>query len=121
MSLVKGPLFEVILFVQDMARAVRFYHQLLGLKLRYPQDVTDFSNQMWVEIETGDCTLALHGGAEIKPDPLHEIVFTVNDVDQARATLLASGISIGETRVLEDGHPTAEGVDPEGHRFAIRS
>lgn len=121
MALVTEPLMEVILYVQDMQQSVWFYRDVLGLPIRYPQGLSDYSREMWVEFETGDCTLALHGGAEHQPASYHEIVFLVSDVAKARQIILDAGIEIGEVRPLEDGAPIAEGTDPAGHRFAIRS
>ncbi len=121
MSLVFGGDFEIILYVKNMAPEVQFYRDILGLSIRYPRDLEDYSTEMWVEFELDDGTLALHGGANRQPDDLHEIVFMVADVAQARAQIVAAGIPMAPMRDLEDGHPIAEGRDPEGHRFAIRS
>ncbi|MFN2305008.1 MAG: VOC family protein [Anaerolineales bacterium] len=121
MALVTGPLMQVILYVHDMAREVWFYRDILGLTIRYPQSLADYSREMWVELDTGACTLALHGGEHPAPDEVHEIVFPVNDISQARLAILNAGVKIDEIRPLEDGMPIAEGVDPAGHRFAIRA
>ena len=120
MPLISGPLFEIILYVINMDREVWFYRDVLGLTIRYPQGLSDYSREMWVEFETGECTFALHGGEHEKPDRAHEIVFTVEDIKQARQSIIKAGVKIGEIRSLEDGAPIAEGVDPAGHRFAIR-
>ena len=114
------PLMEIILYVQDMRQAVWFYRDVLGLAIRYPRDPHDYADEMWVEFETGDCILALHGGAQEIPGDKHEIVFKVEDIEKTRGAILKAGIEIGEIRILEDGAPIAEGVDPAGHRFAIR-
>lgn len=100
---------------------VRFYRDILGLSLRYPQGLNDYAAEMWVQFELEDGTLALHGGANRQPDDLHEIVFLVADVAQAREKIVSAGIPMAPMRDLEDGLPIAEGRDPEGHRFAIRS
>lgn len=111
---------EVILYVKDMAVEVHFYHNLLGLPIRYPENKTDFSNEMWVEFETGSCTLALHGSRAEKPDDKHELVFTVENIQNAWKALLDAGIELGEIRTLETGAPIASGFDPDGHSFSIR-
>ena len=121
MSLVLGDDFEIILFVQNMDPEVRFYRDVLALPIRFPQGLEDYSAEMWVAFELENGTLALHGGAKEQPDDLHEIVFMVADVAQAREKIIATGISIAPMRDLEDGSPIAEGHDPAGHRFAIRS
>jgi len=120
MSLVSTQQMEIILFVQDMNSEVRFYRDVLGLPLAYPQGLKDYSDEMWVEFDLGETTLAIHGGAEDTPDTLHELVFYVENVARAREMIIAAGTQMDEIRELEDGSPTAEGRDPAGHRFAIR-
>jgi len=112
---------QIILYVQEMASEVQFYRDVLGLTISYPKNLQNYSQEMWVTFETGDCTLALHGGANEPPQEQHEIVFPVDDVNEAREIISCAGIEIGSVRILEDGAPIAEGRDPAGHRFAIRS
>lgn len=121
MSLISTHQMEIILYVQDMNSEVKFYRDVLGLLLKYPQGLEDYANEMWVEFNLGETTLALHGGAHERPDTLHEVVFRVENVNRARDMIIAAGIHMEEVRDLEDGAPISEGVDPAGHRFAIRS
>ena len=118
--MIQAKLTQIILFIEDMARAVSFYRDLLGLQVVFPQGLSDYSQAMWVELDAGPCSLALHGGANNTPGDEHQLIFTVDDLELARKELLAAGIEIGEIRTLEDGKPVASGVDPEGHRFSIR-
>ena len=111
---------QIILFVKDMAGAVCFYRDLLGLEVRYPSHVADDTDEMWVELDAGACSLALHGGADEPPGKQHQIVFKVDDLEQMWQKLHDAGVDIGEIRLLEDGKPAAEAVDPEGHCFTIR-
>ena len=121
MTLISGTPLQIILYVQDMASEVRFYRDVLGLHIRYPQNLEDYAEEMWVEFEIGECSLALHGGAQATPDELHEMVFKVENVARARQMIINAGIAMDEIRPLEDGSPISEGRDPDGHRFAIRS
>jgi len=121
MSIVSMNQLQIILFVQDMNREVRFYRDVLGLPLVYPRGLEDYANEMWVEFDLGETTLAIHGGAEDTPDTLHELVFYVENVASAREMIIAAGTQMDEIRELEDGSPTAEGRDPAGHRFSVRS
>jgi len=120
MALISKPLTQIILYIKDMGAEVHFYHEVLGLPIRYPTGLSDYSREMWVELETGDCTLALHGGEHEQPDTQHEIVFEVEDGEAARGVIIAAGIEMMPTHILEDGAPVAEGTDPAGHHFAIR-
>lgn len=55
---------EVILYVQDMARQVQFYREVLGLPVTEPRNVTDFSGEFWVVLDAGSFRLVLHGGGQ---------------------------------------------------------
>lgn len=112
---------QIILFVKNMDIEVRFYRDILGLKITYPKRLEDYSQEMWVEFTLGEGSLALHGGADSEPDEHHEVVFWVENIQQAYEIIRSAGMQINEIRPLEDGAPIAEGRDPEGHRFAIRS
>ena len=112
---------QTILYVKDMASEVHFYRDVLGLSVQYPQGLKEYAGEMWVEFKLGENSLALHGGAEGAPDSLHEVVFWVEDIDQARRAILDAGVNINEIRTLEDSALIAEGHDPEGHRIAIRT
>lgn len=121
MPLVSSHQLEIILYVQNMNSKVRFYRDVLGLKLKYPQGLEDFSEQIWVEFDLGTTTLALHGGVKEAPKVLHELVFFVENVVHAREMIIASGAPVAEIRELEDGSPIDEGLDPAGHHFSIRA
>jgi len=117
-----GDLMEVILYVQDMNAQVSFYRDKLGLTLKEPQDVTDFSEVYWVEFDTGACILALHAGGEGdfgKDAP--GITFRVTDIEAARNELIQRGVAMGEVNAPAPGHLVADGRDAEGNRFSIES
>lgn len=118
--MIRGLINQIILYVKDVQSEVRFYRDVLGLAVVYPQDTADFSQEMWVELDAGGLSLALHGGAQETPDDEHELIFTVADLESARLAIHNAGIEIGEIRILEDGKPIASGIDPAGHRFSIR-
>ena len=50
----------VMVMVSDMQRSVSFYRDKLGLPLK-------FESKDWSEFQTGETTLALHGGGSPKP------------------------------------------------------
>lgn len=120
MSKINCKFSQVILYVQEMDRSVHLYHDLLGLPINYPKEAADYAQEMWVELDAGGCTLALHGGARTLPDDKHELIFTVKDIQSAREELIAAGIAMGAIRPLETSEPIASGLDPNGHRFSIR-
>ncbi|MBL8057355.1 MAG: VOC family protein [Anaerolineales bacterium] len=120
MPLTQG-LIEVIVYVRDMARAVAFYRDGLGLRVTYPAGRADYGGEPWVTLDTGACVLALHaGGGEPGASPA-KIVFGVADVHAARAALLAWGIRLGEVRPAAPGVWVCDGRDPDGNPFALEA
>lgn len=115
-----GPLIEVILYVEDMPKQVRFYRDVLGLPVRDPAGKADLSAEGWVTLGEGDCVLALHAGGKRrlgKDTP--KIVFRVEDIHGARATLSQRGVPLGEVRSAAPGVWVCDGTDPEGHPYSI--
>ncbi|MEK6275854.1 MAG: VOC family protein [Actinomycetota bacterium] len=108
-------LVEVVLYVQDMERAIRFYRDTVGLQL-------DFQSEHWTTFRTGACTLALHATDEREPgkgepDP----TFLVTDADGERARLAVAGVEVTEIREPIVGTRVFDLRDPEGNRLSIES
>ncbi|MCH8978844.1 MAG: VOC family protein [Armatimonadetes bacterium] len=111
---------QTILYVADMARSVKFYRDLLGLKVSYPSG-GDLGKEPWVALDAGSSTLALHEGG---PGETHEhapsIVFMTADVEASRAKLVAKGVGLGEVTEPHPGVKLCSGQDPDGHTFFLR-
>jgi catechol 2,3-dioxygenase-like lactoylglutathione lyase family enzyme len=108
-------LVEVVLYVRDMRRAIRFYRDTLGLEL-------DFESEGWATFRTGACTLALHGAEHREPgsgepDP----TFLVGDAGAERERLLAAGVVVGEIREPAPGVRVFDLRDPDMNRLSIES
>lgn len=117
-----GGLMEVILYVQAMDAQVAFYRDALGLRVKEPAGVGDLSQAHWVELETGACTLALHGGGQRRfGADAPKIVFRVADARAAREELVGQGVPMGEIRSPSPGVLVCDGLDPEGNRFSVES
>jgi predicted enzyme related to lactoylglutathione lyase len=111
---------EVILYVQDMQAQVRFYRDMLGLAVSYPQALDSYQDQTWVTFASGACTLALHGGGQRrqgKDTPM--VVFRVADIQSARQTLVAQGVTVGEIFTAAPGVQVCHFQDPEGNPLAL--
>lgn len=117
-----GPIVEIILYAEDMDSQVSFYRDTLGLPLSYPQDLEDYSGQMWVTFDTGTCTLALHGGGrrDFGVDA-PKFVFEVGDIQKTHQNLLDRGVLLGDIRTAAPGVLVCDGEDPEGNKFSIES
>ena len=102
-----------MLMAQDMDRAVAFYRDVVGLKLRS-------SSPAWSELTFGDAIVALHGGGngDLRKTGLN---FRVDDLSSAVREVERGGGRV--TREPEDrpGEPIrlAEVVDTEGNAFGL--
>jgi predicted enzyme related to lactoylglutathione lyase len=117
-----GELMEVILYVQDMAGQVAFYRNRMGLRVKYPQSdgAHDYSQDYWVELDTGMCTLVLHGGGKRRlGEDSPKFVFRVADIHAARGKLLSRGVALSAVRSPTPGVWVCDGKDPEGNPFSI--
>lgn len=115
-------LIEVILYVKDMRQQVAFYRDTLELPLLFPTGLADYTNAMWVVFDTGACKLALHGGGQRRlgqDSPM--IVFGVEDIQTARATLLARGVHLQEIFSAAPGVRVCHGYDPEGNPISLET
>jgi len=114
-------LFRVILYVQDMATQVAFYRDMLGLTVKVPPGLDDYSEQYWVEFDTGATTLVLHGGGQKRiGEDAANITFYSDDLEVKRAELIARGVKLDEIRSPVPGSYVTDGFDPEGNRFSIQ-
>jgi catechol 2,3-dioxygenase-like lactoylglutathione lyase family enzyme len=113
---------EVILYVEDMSAQVRFYRDVLGLRLTHPPGIEDFSDQYWVTFDTGSCTLALHGGGHRRiGEDSPKIVFLTEDLAASRSILVSRGVAISAPRSPAPGHAVCDAKDPEGNPFSIEA
>ena len=116
----------VIVYVKDTKKAVPFYRDTLGIKVRSEEDG-------WVELETGSTCLALHGeekhdGDTGKGDHAHGQtvpVFNVDDFNGTYEALKAGGLHFEHEpmQVCEAG-PGNLGMsvqfkDPDGNMLSI--
>lgn len=114
----------IIVYVMDTAKSLPFYRDVLGMTVK-------MEDEGWIELETGNTTLALHG---MKPEQKHAgtvegqpiIVFSVDDVYATREELLSRGVKF-KTEVekvceLEDHvGMSSDFYDLDGNRFSIYS
>lgn len=102
-----------IKFVADMDKAVAFYRDTLGLKLR-------FQSPEWSEFETGETTLALHRASEKKPAGTVELGFNTDDIQAEHKTLSAMGVKFIMPPTKQDfGGTLAQFLDSEGANVSL--
>jgi catechol 2,3-dioxygenase-like lactoylglutathione lyase family enzyme len=111
---------QTIIFVEDVARMQAFYQNTLGLSV-----IT--AEPGWVRLDAGGVVLALHaikaGPRQPEPPPERldsymKLCFHVDDIEGARAALVAAGVRMREVHRFGDAG-FCDGIDPEGNVFQI--
>jgi catechol 2,3-dioxygenase-like lactoylglutathione lyase family enzyme len=99
--------------VSDLARAVAFYRDALGLRLSVHS-----AEYQWAEFDCGNATLGLYGG-QPPPGAGARVALAVDDVAAAHTELTARGVRMG-------GPPQDWGVcqsleifDPDGNAILL--
>ena len=105
-----------MIMVSDMDRSIRFYQDVLGLKLK-------FQSPDWTEFEVDSATLALHGGGKPQPPQAREqfagtasIGFSVENLDNTCEDLKRKGarMALPPTEREGEGIRLAVFLDPDG-------
>lgn len=104
---------HVTTMVKDTARAMQFYHDLLGI--RQIQSQVDNPAITWLQLENGVMVHLIETDeAPAKPGNIHH-AFQVDDLDTTRATLESSGYEILRGGVRYDGQAYFFIEDPDGN------
>ena len=107
---------NVMLGTTDLARSVAFYHETLGLDIR-------FESPGFAFLDGGGVTLVLSEAHARLADPVAggtEIVFGVEDVTAAHAGLTARGVEfLSEPRNVTGDQWAANFRDPDGHLLSV--
>ncbi len=101
-----------MLSVNDMARAVTFYREVLGPVIRH-------ESETWSELKLGDATVALH--ATEHPSPKHTgLAAEVSDLYSAyHAVLTFGGEVLAGPAADASGQLSYEVADTEGNVFTL--
>jgi extradiol dioxygenase family protein len=119
----------VIVFVRDMARAIGFYRDGVGLAIKA-------ESPHWTEFQLEGTILALHTSEELPPAPApladpgdkkgvaQEIVFHANDPFAVRDSLLARGVNVAPPKMVHEAGPAMVGVscvfeDPDANTLSV--
>jgi predicted enzyme related to lactoylglutathione lyase len=103
----------IIEFVADMDRAINFYRDVIGLRLK-------FQSPQWSEFATGDITLALHPASDKNPAGKLEMGFNVPDLQQFHTEMQSKGVKFAMPPAKQDfGGMLAQFTDPEGAHVSV--
>jgi lactoylglutathione lyase len=102
-----------IKFVANMDKAVKFYGDVVGLKMK-------FESPGWSEFATGETTLALHPASEKNPVGKVELGFTVPDVEAFYRDMSARGVLFSmPPKKQVFGGVLAQFLDSEGAHCSV--
>lgn len=103
---------HILLPVGDLERALAFYRDTLGLKVRF-QD-----GDRYAALDGGGTTIALAAAGEQPVPGLAAVGLKVPDVEQAAESLRAAGAAIGD--VSTGGHEHRATLrDPDGNVLVL--
>ncbi len=106
----------LILGVRDLGVSTSFYRERLGLPLRGTAGE-------FVFLDACGVTLALRESKDLGPpgnEPRVEVVFSVEDIEAAHASLRSRGVEFRiEPRVVTGDQYAADFLDPDGHVLSI--
>jgi catechol 2,3-dioxygenase-like lactoylglutathione lyase family enzyme len=103
---------HVIKYVADMDRAVVFFRDSLGMKLK-------FRSPDWTEFDTGETTLALHSASSNHPAGSCQIGFGTPDVNDFYVRHKALGIAFIAPPTPVHGVAIARFEDSEGAECSV--
>lgn len=103
-----------------MNKQVSFYRDMLGLQVKDPVGLTDYRDLIWVEWETGECSLVFHFDPQKqlgKDRP--KLAFKVADIEAAHQALTKQGVELSQINSRSGNIQVADGCDPKGNPFSI--
>jgi lactoylglutathione lyase len=102
----------VILFVADMRKSVRFYHETLQMPLK-------FQSSEWSELSTGETTLALHPASPQNPAGKIQVGFEVQDIEGFYHQMTDQGVQFTQPPTSEAGSRLARFIDADRVEFSV--
>lgn len=123
---------HVEIVTHRLDRAVNFYTDVLGFKMKLTQRIDPSSlgvpiNIVYLQLGESAVELIAYQGAAIAPAPAGEqlgyrmMAIEVEDMDKAVAYLRAKGVEISwGPRVFDNRYARAEIRDPNGYRIELR-
>lgn len=107
---------RIVLFTKDMPGMVKFYRDVLGLKLKKDE-------KGWKEFDANGCVIALHNGTSQIGRRPPKPGFWAKDIAAARQELVGRGAKMSKLKMSKlmtrGGLVRCEGTDPDGNPFSI--
>lgn len=112
-------LFQVIIVANDPGKLAKFYSEVFGFEITYPENNQDIPNESWIELDAGSTKLAIHGGGEVKTSGSVILSIRVDDIEYARFDLEQRGIDHEPIFEVAPGVRSVKLRDPEGNRISL--
>jgi len=115
-----GTIKQIIIYVQEMDKQVRFYRDILQLTKNYPAGLDSYATEGWVTFGTGEASLCLHGGGYQdfgKDAP--KFTFETDDIETTKKYLESNQISTSDIRSPAPDVRVFDAIDPEGNKFSL--
>ena len=114
-----ADLFQVIIVANNVGRLVKFYRDVLGFAVTYPESEVNLAQENWVTLKSGVCQLAIHGGGEGRTSGSVILSIKVDDLDFAAFDLKEKGFDVEPIYEVAPGVKSAKLRDPEGNRLSL--
>lgn len=103
---------RIIIFTPNLRAMAHFYRDLIGLPVVGEE-------RGWLDLDAGGCRLALHEARFDGAEGPIKIAFFAPDVADARATLIARGVTgLGQVKAFGELR-LCDGVDPDGNAVQL--
>ena len=113
----------VVVPVTDVERAKSFYTDKLGFNLDHDVQASDTMRVVQLTPPGSACSIAIGMGiAKSVPGSLQGLQLVVNDIQAARAELMARGVEVTEVQRLDprDGGAFVFFSDPDGNGWSVQ-
>ncbi|MDP9092871.1 MAG: VOC family protein [Actinomycetota bacterium] len=109
--------------VSDVDRAIAFYADKLNFKKDHDVRPSEGVRVVQLTPEGSSCSIGFGTGLDVyaaEPGSVRGLHLVVDDIDEARTTLLARGVEVGEVHDFGGGVKGANFSDPDGNSFELQ-
>ena len=114
-----ADLYQIILVANNVSRLAKFYRDILGFEITYPESPTDLAKESWVTLNSGSCQLAIHGGGDVRTSGSVILSIKVEDLEFTAFDLKEKGFELEPIYEVALGVKSAKLRDPEGNRLSL--
>ncbi len=94
----------IVVPVSDVDAAKRFYHEACGFAVDLDHQATETMRVVQLTPPGSGCSVSIGTGiTDAEPGSLRGVQIVVDDIDAARAQLIAGGVDAGPVRHFTDG------------------